>query len=654
MRNGKSILVCLLALCGILALLLLLNDNVYTELTFSRESGFYGEPFELEIYAPPGTEIYYTLDGSVPDENAIKYTAPIFIDDATKNDNVHSMRTDVSAGFLTDEIAYYGLDDPHYTVPDYPIDKCTVVRSAYRDAGGNFSDIKTESYFIGYDAKTGYDGLNVISIVTEPDNLFDYNTGIYVLGQKYDEFAAGDRESMWENSIWEFWDANYRQSGYEWERAANIELFDPEKNRSLNRECGIRIQGGGSRGYIPRSINIYAREQYDGGGRLFADLFGTDYMADTVTLFAGGDDYISKMRDVLISNLVSDRNFATMNYKPYALFLDGEYWGVYWLTEKYDAVYVGHYYDVDKDNVIMVKNYYPEEGEEHYDLYTQMINFITNSDMSDIENYEYACDLIDMQSYIDYYAAEIYIGRQGDWPGTNEALWRTYQAGDNPFEDNKWRWLLFDVNSDALTTNLVDANTLTYVMYKSPMFKNLCQNADFKRQFVTTFMDISNTSFAAEKVNAAISDYTDLMTEPMNVHHKRFFGESNEQLFLNAVADVQSFLNNRKPYIVQYLKDDFDLVSVLAPVEIEISDPAAGSIVLNTIEPSFHSDGKWSGEYFTDYPITLTASARDGYRFVEWEVTDSGQRETLTEDTIEIDISDQGTSIKAIFEKADK
>ena len=651
MMKRRSILACLTVLCGILAVLFFACDNIYTELTFSRESGFYEEPFELEIYAPPGTEIYYTLDGSEPDENAVKYTAPILIDDATKNDNVYSMRTDVSAGFLTDDIAYYNLDDPRYAVPNYPIDKCTIVRSAYRDVDGNFSDIKTESYFIGYDTKAGYDGLNIISIVTNPDNLFDYNTGIYVLGQKYDDFAVKDRESMWENSFWEFWDANYRQSGYEWERTANIELFDTEKNLSLNRECGMRIQGGGSRGYIPRSINLYARQQYNGGGRFFTDLFGTDYMADTVTLFAGGDDYDSKLRDMLISNLVSGRDFATMNYNPYALFLDGEYWGIYWLTEKYDDVYIGHYYDVDKDNVIMVKSYYPEEGEEHYDLYTQMINYITNSDMSDAGNYEYACELIDMQSYIDYYAAEIYIGRQGDWPGTNEALWRTYELGDSPFEDNKWRWMLFDVNSDALTTNLIDADTLAYVMYKSPTFKNLCQNADFKRQFATTLMDIANTSFAKEKVDTAISGYIDLMTEPMGVHRKRFFGESDEQLFLDAVSDVQYFLDNRKPCIVQYLKDDFGLTGVPASVDIVINEPAAGSIILNTIELSFNANGKWSGEYYTDYPIALSAAANEGYRFVGWEITNAAQKETLTENTIETYISEQGITIKALFEK---
>ena len=205
----------------------------------------------------------------------------------------------------------------------------------------------------------------------------------------------------------------------------------------------------------------------------------------------------------------------------------------------------------------------------------------------------------------------------------------------------------------ALSPDMTSADTFTYVLNESPMFNNLCQNEDFKRQFTITFMDLANTTFTNKNVDSVISEYVDLMEEPMNVHLKRFYGTEDAPNFPDAVADVQNFLDNRKPYIVQYLKDDFGLSGVPAPVEIEINDPEAGSIVLNTIEPSFDTDGKWSGEYYTDYPITLTAIANDGYRFVEWEVTDSSQKETLTEDTIETNISEQGISVKAVFEKTD-
>ena len=71
MMSRRSALACLLAICGLLVLLLWIDGYDYRELTFSKESGFYEEPFLLELHAPFGAKIYYTLDGSRPDENAL-------------------------------------------------------------------------------------------------------------------------------------------------------------------------------------------------------------------------------------------------------------------------------------------------------------------------------------------------------------------------------------------------------------------------------------------------------------------------------------------------------------------------------------------------------------------------------------------------------
>ena len=73
------------------------------------------------------------------------------------------------------------------------------------------------------------------------------------------------------------------------------------------------------------------------------------------------------------------------------------------------------------------------------------------------------------------------------------------------------------------------------------------------------------------------------------------------------MADIQSFLDGRSSYIVEYMKNGLGLTGTLAPVTVEISDTAAGSVVLNTIEPVFDENGRWRGEYFTDYPVTVTA-----------------------------------------------
>lgn len=590
----------------------------------------------MEMTAPFGTEIYYTLDGSCPDENAILYTTPIYIDDATPHPNVYSMRTDMA-------------DDPEYKRPDYPVDKCTVVRAVYRDADGNFGEVKTESYFVGFDGKAGYGDMNVMSVVTDPENLFDYDTGIYVLGRKFDTILDENEKPMWEN-------ANFYNHGSAWERPAEIQIFNTERESILEQACGIRIQGGGSRSYLPKSLNFYARENYSMAARFYADLFGTGYMADTVTLSAGGQDTIAKFRDMFVSTLTKDRAFSTMNYEPCVMFLNGEYWGVYWLTERYTDTYLGYYYNVDKDNIMMIKNSeLTRESEEDWALYNSMLNYLQDTDFTDEGNYESLGYVIDLQSYIDYYAAEIYIGSSADWPGTNEAFWRVRKPAENgegePYEDGRWRWMLFDVNTSSLREEVVEEDVLKHARESSPAFYNLCQSDAFKKQFTLTLMDFANETFSVENTEPLIEEWLALMREPLEAHLTRFFGDRSLYRLDEEVADIRMFLKRRKPYVAQHLKENFGLEGQLVPVALETTDLDAGHILLNTITPTFDGQGKWRGEYFTDYPITLSVTAGEGFRFAGWEITDGQEKKMVTETSVELEIPNDGLYIKAVFEE---
>ncbi len=629
MMGRRSVLACLLSICGLLGLLLWYSGRDYRELTFSRESGFYAEPFELELFAPPGAEIYYTLDGSDPDENALAYTGPLLIDDATSHPNVYAMRTDTSIAFLS--------DDPVYQLPDYPIDKCTVVRAVCRDVNGNLSGIKTGSYFVGYDGKAGYQDMNVMSVVTDPENLFDPDRGIYVLGSRYDK----EREA----------NANFTQHGFAWERPADIRLFGTDRETILEQSCGIRIQGGASRNNLPKSLNFYAREDYGKARRFYADIFGTGYLPDTITLTAGGQDETAKFRDMFVSVLTKDRAFCTMNYKPCVMFLNGEYWGVYWLTERYTDVYLKYYYGVDDDNIITIKNSkLTKENEADWSIYNSMMNYLCNTDFSKPENYEALGYVIDLQSYIDYYATEIYIGSSADWPGTNEAFWRARKVSEEGgYEDGRWRWMLFDVNTSSLSSGLIEKDTIKWTQGQSAAFANLCQSEAFKKQFTITLMDIANITFSKENTEPVITEYLELMRGPLDVHLARFYGRDNPYSPDEEIADIRNFLEHRKPYIAQYAKEHFGLTGTLAAVELETTDSAAGSVVLNTAAIPFGEDGKWSGEYFTDYPVTLSAAAEEGYHFAGWEI-DRGQGIEKVDDMwLELAVPEDGLFVKAVF-----
>ena len=57
------------------------------------------------------------------------------------------------------------------------------------------------------------------------------------------------------------------------------------------------------------------------------------------------------------------------------------------------------------------------------------------------------------------------------------------------------------------------------------------------------------------------------------------------------------------------------------------------------------SGGSWDGSYFTDYPITVTALANDGYEFLGWK----GDADS-TDSTITLPV-DGGIMLEPLFAK---
>lgn len=563
-HKKKKILFCLLFLfCLVFSLIWDWDKEV--QIYFSRPSGFYDGPFDLKIGGDHkrNSRIYYTLDGSLPDRDSYLYSReePIHLEDASGQANIYSARTDTSTAFYPDLIEKYPMDKPTghpdyvtpgYTVPNFPVDKCNVVRAAAIDGEGNVLSTAMGVYFVGFREKKSYENIYVASIVTEPDNLFDYENGIYVTGADFEHYVKavlekGDNDSGW----WPMWGANYRKGGIDAECGAMVSIFDRERVNILEENCGIRIQGEFSRVYLPKSIGCYARECYSGKNEFSANLFDVHELPHKFVFFAGGNDNTFKLKDYLANTLEQELPFSTMRFIPCALFLDGEYWGMYYITESYNADYLSDHYKVRKSNVIMIKEFEVTEGSEaDKDLYMETQMFISGNDMSDSQNYSQACRLIDIDSYIDYYAAQIYLARNGDWPGENEACWRTREEEDRIYGDGRWRWMLYDVNSDGFIT---DHDSLKHVMKTDKMFASLFQNEEFRAKFAHRILYIGNTVFSEEKVENFLDSYVNMMKKPIMEQNRRFYNDPMEKEFDENVEETRVFFRCRYDIVWDFL-----------------------------------------------------------------------------------------------------
>lgn len=527
-------------------------QEVVTSPIFSLESGFYTMPCQLSLVADSGYQIFYTIDGSTPTpEHGILYTEPLSISEILERETLYATRTDVSTGFLTEEIASRGLTDPGYQIPK-EVDKAAVIRAISVDREGNYSPTVTKTYFSS-SAKDTYPNLAILSVTSDPDGLFGMEKGIYSMGNTFYD----DPDSAMYQTDWCWWMANYYQTGRQWERPAHIDFFTQNKRFATSQEIGLRIAGGSSRGYNQKSLKLFSRKPLSGKKYFSYDFFGGQANLTSILLSSGGNDENSHMKDYLAQSFLSDQPFATADMIPCALFLNGEYWGFYYLMQNYDGAYIEQYYDVPAEDVVLFRNNNLTVGiPSDQKAYDALMAFCETTDFSIPENYEKLCEMIDMDSYIHYYAAQLYMARRKDWPGNNFAIWKSRHsdASGNPYADGKWRFMLFDTNTLYGELDAPDSSAFENCMEKDFLFSRVLANETFRKEFRAVILDMADHVFDIGAIDTWIDNYTANYGMAILQNYERFYGDSkNPESYFGTSEQIRSFFHERKKYLIEEL-----------------------------------------------------------------------------------------------------
>lgn len=555
----KLIYICLLILLILYFFIILNINNKDNELTFSHPSGFYSNEFDLEIKGRGN--IYYTLDGSVPTEKSIKYTGPIHISDATSTPNRILSRNDTSLCLREKEMKDFGLFKPcfyYYKKPNFNVDKITIIRAVLIDKHKNKSKVKTSSYFVKFDKKKGYNDIKIISLVTDPKNLFDYTSGIYVLGKNYDEYKQNIKSSLKRIDYLDDFDTNYNKRGFNSERPANIEIYDNKKNLILNKDIGIRIHGGSTRLNINKSFNLYARKKYD-GTKFFKKTINQGSLQKVFTLHTtslGMNRYI----DYLIQNCLKNKNIGILNFEPCILFLNGEYMGLYFLSEKINKYFIAHQYGLNNvDNIVIIKNNQIENGSlNDYQNYLDMISFLKNNDLSKEANYEKFKKNINIESLINYYSINTYIKNIDFGFYNNIVIWKyKSQTGKNKnnkfMADGKWNFEIYDLNYSLSNAK---NDFFNKKKLEDELFSNLMSNKIFKHKFTQSIIKLSLDEFNSSKVinlyEKDINKYYDTIEKTFDIYVGKEFIKNDSRNF----KDIEQFFINRpKEIYEEYCKE---------------------------------------------------------------------------------------------------
>lgn len=608
---------------------------------FSADSGFYQQAFTLNLsHENPNVQIVYTLDGSEPTlENlngkafnyktqypqrggqlpfemyqdtlrSFVYTAPIAVYDRTMEPN--------RIANISTTYEY----QPYF--PPNPIDKSFVIRAkAYVD-NQHFSETATRVYLINKQYS-----FPIVNINVDDDQLFGYEKGLWVAGKTFDEWRiANPLVDEYETTV----TANYWASGSASEVPVNF-VYLAQGGEKINQTVGIRNHGNGSRFFKNRSYRMYAKSDY-GKKDLkynFFDEYPYDSFKRLIVRNSGNDTYRTMFRDAFIQKLNEHLNFSTQKYQPVITFVNGEYYGLMNLRERYDEKYFERVYDIKERELDFLENDALVEVGDSIQ-YRLVLDFFQTKNLKKKKHYQKALTYIDEVNFTDFQIAEIYAANF-DWPHNNNVYFRKRvdYTPDAPYgQDGRFRWLFKDLDAgfngiDEWINHSYNHNTLTAAVGSTDqILQSLLKNDTYKKYFINRFADLMNTCYKEQHVIALINSMQDNIRPEMPKYIERWNLLTSMQNWENRVEQLREFARLRPNYQDQHLQAFFNLRGKYR-LKAHINDKERGFVKVNTIEINSSTVGvgddyeNWQGYYFKTIPVTIEAIALPGYRFVRWE-----------------------------------
>lgn len=340
-------------------------------------------------------------------------------------------------------------------------------------------------------------------------------------------------------------------------------------------------------------------------------------------------------------------------YRPVSVYINGSYFGLYELREKFNSEYFEIHDGANKDSMDLLSLSYwynlvlrTVEGDvsHFWDSYANFLtlNPLAPSYMSDADQ------IIDLKHYSDYIIAESWMGNV-DWPGNNIKIYRS--------DKTNWRWRfgLIDLELSMQPngwTSCTD-NHINYMLGQSTgnpyinIWLKSIQNTEYKNYFINRFADLMNTSYRTEVLLARENQFFESMVTEMPNEFARW-GDPNNiagqmQTFVTNHEVFQEQLSCRDSVVFEQLQTAFNLIKKVN-VELDVFPFEAGEIALNTIQPNQYP---WDGFYFDGVPITMVPIAKPGYEFSHW-IPNAFIADTL-QDSLSTNVTVSNVFFTAIF-----
>ena len=428
------------------------------------------------------------------------------------------------------------------------ISKNSVIRAAAFRDGYLSGDVATATYLFRSDGVNH--ALPVVTLVTDPDNLWNSKTGIYATGDQFDPDAASYADTLKSATYYQAKFATEEQVDTIWEKPAAFSLFDDNGKQVFTQNVGIRIAGSFGRGRAQKGFNVIARKEYGKGSMeypFFENRPYTEYKA--VVLRAGAQDQNrSKIRDELASGLLegTDINILYQAYRPTVLYLNGEYWGVYFMKEKRNRFFVAQHENTENNVDLAIGKGFKQRTYGDNSDWVSLYEYATSHDLSASDAYNYVAERMDVDSFRDYMIAEIYNGNTD-----------TYNFQYYRLKGGKWKFIFYDFCWGFQSPG---HETLAFRMGKTPsdvcsakLFAAMLQNKGWRDSFCRRFGELLNTAFAPERVTALIEELygyvePEIKREREKFNKDTFMGVKQPNTNLGTYEGFQSEISKLKDF----------------------------------------------------------------------------------------------------------
>ena len=457
------------------------------------------------------------------------------------------------------------------------------------------SPIVVSSYFFGVNHETP-----ILSVVTDHNNIYG---------------ATGIFDNWWSD----------------WQKPAYVEYFDSTHQLIFSQPSGIQMDGGagGSRSNPQHSFRVELANDVLGGDAINYKVIPdrpnrTKY--SNFYLRNGSNQYLAfPYKDACqVKSMCGETNNYYSAWRPVSVYVNGGYFGLYELREKFDDEYFKTLEGANSTTteILSLSYWYGQvlralsgSVDSFYSSYSSYVNLNT----SDTGFWNQADHYFDMKYYEDYIIGQSWMGNV-DWPGNNIKIYRSDKTNE------RWRFCTVDLELAMGPNSWTDCtfDHINYLLTQDPnnpyinIWLKGIQNNRFRDYFINRFADVMNTAYKFNNLSAIENNFFSGTVLEMQNEYARWGDPAN------IPGQMNNFYNNHLVFLDQ-LSQRSNIVrnqiqaNAGLPQQVDLTldvfPAGAGKIHISTIEPDTYP---WEGIYFDGLPVKIEAIANAGFHFINW------------------------------------